>query len=258
MNTAEMFLDQVRSVGQGQWNMYMDMEDQSDTVKGASVYYGRDPYDSQDTEKFDSAMSEGMKLRTPTHSHTDGGETQSLDIVDMVYMCRTVLGLGPGTGTNDEELDMAGLCRCPEIEEGEDPPVFSDTVDTGLDRPEQTRHGVIVIPGTNDEELDIAGLCRCPEIEEGEDPLVFSDTVDTGLDRPEQTRHGVIVISNRNRGHDYDYDCELVIVIDYIHGKYNVIAIIIDYFTKVIENHDYISRLHDIFSFIFITVTYIL
>ena len=83
-------------------------------------------------------MSEGMKLRTPTHSHTDGGETRSLDIVDMVYMCRTVLGLGPGT--NDEELDIAGLCRCPEIEEGEDPPVLSDTlhVDNGLDRPEQT------------------------------------------------------------------------------------------------------------------------
>ena len=40
LNTAEMFLDQVRSVGQGQWNMHMDMEDQSDTVKGVSVYYG--------------------------------------------------------------------------------------------------------------------------------------------------------------------------------------------------------------------------
>ena len=58
-----------------------------------------------------------------------------------------------------------------------------------------------------------------------------------------ESRHGVIVISNRNRGHDYNYDCELVIVIDYIHGKYNVIAIVIDYFTKVIEimitYHDY-------------------
>ena len=57
------------------------------------------------------------------------------------------------------------------------------------------------------------------------------------------SRHGVIVISNRNRGHDCDYDCELVIVIDYIHRKYNVIAIVIDYFTKVIEimitYHDY-------------------
>ena len=41
LNTAEMFLDQVRSVGQGQWNMYMDMEDQSDTVKGVSVYCGK-------------------------------------------------------------------------------------------------------------------------------------------------------------------------------------------------------------------------
>ena len=62
------------------------------------------------------------------------------------------------------------------------------------------------------------------------------------------TRHGVIVISNRNRGH----------VIDYIHGKYNVIAIVIDYFTKVIEimitYHDYMI----FFPSFFITVTYIL
>ena len=69
-------------------------------------------------------------------------------------------------------------------------------------------------------------------------------------------RHGVIVISNRNRGYDYDYDCELVI--DYIHGKYNVIAIVIDYFTKVIEimitYHDYMI----FFPSFLITVTYIL
>ena len=61
--------------------------------------------------------------------------------------------------------------------------------------------------------------------------------------RSTEIRHGVIVISNRKRGHDYDYDCELVIIIDYIHGKYNVIAIVIEYFTKVIEimitYHDY-------------------
>ena len=76
LNTAEMFLDQIRSVGQERWNIYMDMEDQSDTVKGVSVCYGRDPYDSEDTEKFDSAMSEGMELKTPTYSHTDGGETR--------------------------------------------------------------------------------------------------------------------------------------------------------------------------------------
>ena len=77
-----------------------------------------------------------MEFRTPTYIHPDGGETRSLDIVDMVYMCITVLGNGPET--HDEDLDIAGLCRCPEFEEGEDPPVLSDTlhVDTGLDRPE--------------------------------------------------------------------------------------------------------------------------
>ena len=34
LNTAEMFLDQVHSVGQRQWNMYRDMEDQYGTVNG--------------------------------------------------------------------------------------------------------------------------------------------------------------------------------------------------------------------------------
>ena len=69
LNTAEMFLDQVRSVGQRQWNMYMDMEDQYDTVNRVSVYYGGDPYNSEDTEEFDPAVPEGMEFRTPTHSH---------------------------------------------------------------------------------------------------------------------------------------------------------------------------------------------
>ena len=58
LNTAEMFLDQARLVGQRQWNMYMDMEDQSDMVNGVSVYYGGYPYNSEDTEKSDSAVPE--------------------------------------------------------------------------------------------------------------------------------------------------------------------------------------------------------
>ena len=86
----------------------MDVEDQYDMVNGVSVYYGGDPYDSEDTEEFDPAVPKGMEFRTPTHSHPDDGEKRSLDIVDMVYMCRTVLGNGPGT--HDEELDIAGLC----------------------------------------------------------------------------------------------------------------------------------------------------
>ena len=65
LNTAEMFLEQVRSVGQRQWNMYMDMEDQSDTVNGVSVYYGGDPYDSEDMEKFHSAVPEEWNSGRP-------------------------------------------------------------------------------------------------------------------------------------------------------------------------------------------------
>ena len=109
LNTAEMFLDQVRSVGQRQCNMYMDMEDQIYTVNGVSVYYDGDPYDSEDMEEFDPTVTEGMECRMPTHSHPDGGATRSLDIVDMVYVCITVLWNGPGT--HDEELDISGLLK---------------------------------------------------------------------------------------------------------------------------------------------------
>ena len=58
-------------------------------------------------------------------------------------------------GTHDEELDIAGLCRCLEIDEGEDPPVLSDTlhVDTGLDRPEQT--GLNCVTGTCSVDFDV-------------------------------------------------------------------------------------------------------
>ena len=85
----------------------------------------------------------------------DGGKTRSLDIVVMAYMCRTVLGHGPGT--HGEELDIAGLCRCPEIEKGEDHAVLSNTlhVDTGLDRPEQT--GLNCVTGACGVAFDVTG-----------------------------------------------------------------------------------------------------
>ena len=77
--------------------------------------------------------------------------------------------------------------------------------------------------------------------------IIISNQIDRYELTAVHATHGVIVISNRNRGHDYDYECELVIGIVNIHGQYNVIAIVIE----SNQNHDYISRLHDIFSFIF-------
>ena len=86
------------------------------------VYYGGDLYDSEDTEEFDLDVQEGMDFRTYTHSRPDGGETRSVDTVDMVYMCRTVSGDKPGAqDESDRSLEMddshIGLCRCPECVE---------------------------------------------------------------------------------------------------------------------------------------------
>ena len=47
--------------------------------------------------------------------------------------------LGNGPDTHDEEADIAGLCRCPEFQEGEDPPVLRNTLQvySGVDMPVQ-------------------------------------------------------------------------------------------------------------------------
>ena len=114
LNTTDMFLDPVRSVGPRRWSMCMDMEDQLDTINGVPMYDGRDMRGSADTEESEPDVPEGKEFTILTHSHSDGRETRSLDVIDM--RCRTVLGNGPENP--DEELDIAGLCRCPEIEEG--------------------------------------------------------------------------------------------------------------------------------------------
>ena len=87
----------------------MDMEDQLDTINGVSLYDGGDLRGLEDPEESDPDVPEGKEFTTLTHSHSDGRETQSLDVIDM--RCRTVLGNSPET--LDEELDIAGLCRCP-------------------------------------------------------------------------------------------------------------------------------------------------
>ena len=71
LNTAELFLDQARSVGQRQWNMYMDLEVQSDTANGVSVYYGGDPYDSEIMEKHRFHRRHSRRS-VVSHSHTLG------------------------------------------------------------------------------------------------------------------------------------------------------------------------------------------
>ena len=149
LSDAEISLDQVRSEGQRQWNMDMDVEYQYETFNGLPVYYGGDMYDSEDTEEFDPDVQEGMDLMTYTHSRPDG-ETRGVDTVDMVYMCRTVSWDKPRAqdkpdrtsetdASNIEELNIAGFCQCPELEEEEDPSVHSNGLheNSGLDVPKQ-------------------------------------------------------------------------------------------------------------------------
>ena len=50
LSDAEISLYQVRLEGLWQWNMDMDIEYQYETFNGQPVYYGRDMYDSEDTE----------------------------------------------------------------------------------------------------------------------------------------------------------------------------------------------------------------
>ena len=130
----ELCMDEVRSEGQSQWNMDMDVEYQYETFNGLPVYYGSDLCDSEELEEYDALeltratytedynfdAMEGMELMTYTHSRPDAGETRGVDTVDMVSMCRTVSWVTPraqdepdGTSESDtsniEELDIEGL-----------------------------------------------------------------------------------------------------------------------------------------------------
>ena len=48
--------------------------------------------------------------------------------------------------THDEDVDIAGLCRCPEIQEGEDPPILMNILQiySGSDTPEQAELNVVI------------------------------------------------------------------------------------------------------------------
>ena len=120
LNVAEMFMDPVRSVRSRRWSMGVDVVDPLHTISGMS----------------------GRKCTMLTHSHADDRETRSLDAINM--WIRTVSGNDPET--HDEEVDIAGLCRCPEIQEGEDPPELWKILQlySGLDKPEQAELNVVI------------------------------------------------------------------------------------------------------------------
>ena len=96
LSDAGIVLEQVRSEGLWQWNITMNVEYHYEIFNRLPVYYGRDLYDTEDTDEFDPDVQEIMDFLNCTHSHPDGGETRGVHTVDMVYMCRTVSGDKPG------------------------------------------------------------------------------------------------------------------------------------------------------------------
>ena len=148
--------------------MVMDVKYDYETFNGLPVYYGRDLYDTEDTDEFDPDVQEIIDFITHLHSRPDGGETRGVDTVNMVYMCRTVSGDKPGAqdepdrssetdASHIEELDITGLCRCPKFGEGEDPSVPSDELhaNIGLDMPNQK--GLNCVIGACMDDFDATG-----------------------------------------------------------------------------------------------------
>ena len=86
---ADISMDQLRSEGWRRWNMDMDIEYQYETFNGLPVYYGGDKYDSDDSEEFFPDTSEEMNNRMRNQSHSDGGDRNSVNMVDVTPKCNT-------------------------------------------------------------------------------------------------------------------------------------------------------------------------
>ena len=155
------------------------MEYQYEAFNGLPVYYGGDLCDSEELEEYEALKlaratyaedynfdaPEGMELITYTHSHLDGGETRGVDMVDMVSKCRTVSRVTPraqdepdGTSESDasniEELDIEGLCRCPDLWEEEDPSVSSDGLHVNIDLGMSNQNGLNCVDVASMEDFD--------------------------------------------------------------------------------------------------------
>ena len=61
----------------------MDIEYQYETFNGLPVYYGGDKYDSDDSEEFFPDTSEEMNNRMRNQSRPDGGDNNSVNMVDV-------------------------------------------------------------------------------------------------------------------------------------------------------------------------------
>ena len=77
-----------------------------------------------------------------THSHADVREKRILDVINM----RIGYVSENDPETHDDDVDIAGLCRCPEIQEWEDPPILMNILQiySGSDTPEQAELNVVI------------------------------------------------------------------------------------------------------------------
>ena len=168
MSDAGIVLDQVHSEGLRQWSMFMDGKYDYETFNGLPGYYDGDLYDTEDTDEFDPDVQEGIDFITYTHSRPDRGKTRGVDTVDMVNMCGTVSGDKPGAldepdrssetdASHIEEVDIIGLCRCPEFGEGEDPSVPRDEFNANIGLYMPNQKGLNCVIGACMEDFDVTG-----------------------------------------------------------------------------------------------------
>ena len=107
---SDISMDKLRSEGWRRWNTDMDTEYQYETFNGLPVYYGGDNYDSDDSEEFWLDTPEEMDNRMRNQSRPDGGDNNSVNMVDVTPKCNTALdklGSEVFNHTADEDSDMA-------------------------------------------------------------------------------------------------------------------------------------------------------
>ena len=88
----------------------MDIEYQYETFSGLPVYYGGDKYDSDDSEEFFPDTSEDMNNRMRNQSRPDGGDNNSVNMVDVTPKCHKAsdkLGSKVFDYTADEDSDTS-------------------------------------------------------------------------------------------------------------------------------------------------------
>ena len=86
----------------------MDTEYQYETFNGLPVYYGGDKYDSDDSEEFFPDTAENMNVGMRNQSRPDGGDNNSVNMVDVTPKCNTASESEVFNHTAERPLSNAG------------------------------------------------------------------------------------------------------------------------------------------------------